>query len=139
MTPGTPTLDSERLARLYFERFSKHSIEGLAELIHPDVVLELQAVEVGRVLRGRAELLQFFEEQFMRRRWWAVVQACHAVNEDRAIVEGRVRWIDDERVLRDDPRVWALEFCDGLLVRSTPARSVAGAEALLASSSKRTP
>ena len=138
MTPSTPTLDSERLARLYFERFSEHSIEGLAELIHPDVVLELQAVEVGRVLRGRGELLQFFEAQFVRRRWWAVVQACHSIGNDKAVVEGRVRWIDDERVLRDDPRVWALEFCDGLLVRSIPARSVAEAEALLAAPSKRT-
>ena len=34
------------------------------------------------------------------------------LDDDRVIVEGRLRWIDDERVIRDDPVVWALEFRD---------------------------
>ncbi len=50
----------------------------------------------------------------------------------RVTVEGRVRWIDDERVIRDDPIVWALEFRDGLLLRLLHGRSVIDAEALLA-------
>jgi SnoaL-like domain len=124
-------LESERLARQYFELFNARSIGRLAELIHPDVVLELQAVDVGRVLRGRPELVRFFAEQFARRRWDAYLQAVHALDECKVIVEGRVRWIDDERVLRDSPRVWALEFCDGLLLRSIPARSVDDAHAIL--------
>ena len=39
--------------------------------------------------------------------------------------------MDDERILRDDPMIWALEFRDGLLWRSTYAHSVLEAEALL--------
>jgi SnoaL-like domain len=124
-------LESERLARQYFELFNARSIGRLAQLIHPDVVLELQAVDVGRVLRGRGELVRFFAEQFARRRWDAYLHAVHALDECKVIVEGRVRWIDDERVLRDSPRVWALEFCDGLLLRSIPARSVDDAHAIL--------
>jgi SnoaL-like domain len=124
-------LDSEHLARRYFELFNAHSREGLAELVHPDVVLELQAVEFGRVLRGRDELLRFFAEQWRRRRWDAVVHAVEAVDENKAIVEGRVCWVDDKHVLRDDSRVWGLQFRDGLLVRSIPAGSVAEAYARL--------
>jgi hypothetical protein len=48
------------------------------------------------------------------------------------VVEGRMRWIDEERILRDDPVIWALEFRDGLLVRSLTAQSVLEAQALLA-------
>ena len=53
-------------------------------------------------------------------------------DDERIVVEGRMRWMDDERVLRDDPVVWALEFRDGLLWRSTPAVTVLEAETLLA-------
>ena len=54
------------------------------------------------------------------------------IDGERIVVEGRMRWMDEERVLRDDPMIWALEFRDGLLFRSTPAHSVLEAEALLA-------
>lgn len=53
------------------------------------------------------------------------------LDENRVIVEGRVRWFDDENVLRDDSRIWALEFSDGLLLLSAPASSMAEAEVLL--------
>jgi SnoaL-like domain len=130
-TEARSDLASEHHARRYFELFNAHSREGLAELVHPDVVLELQAVEFGRVLRGRDELMAFFAEQWSRRRWDAVVHLIQAVEEDKAIVQGRVRWIDDEHVLRDDSRVWALQFRDGLLLRSIPAGSIAEAQARL--------
>jgi hypothetical protein len=41
--------------------------------------------------------------------------------------------MDDERVLRDDPRGWALEFRDGLLIRSVPVHTVSEAELILSS------
>ncbi len=43
-----------------------------------------------------------------------------------------MRWIDDDRVIRDDPIVWALEFRDDLLLRLVPARSAIEAETILA-------
>jgi len=42
--------------------------------------------------------------------------------------------MDDDRVLRDDPVVWAFQFRDGLVSRVTPVQSVAEAEAILAGS-----
>ena len=56
------------------------------------------------------------------------------LDDDRIIVEGRMRWIDDERVIRDDPVIWAMEFRDGLLLRFLPARTALEAETLLAAS-----
>jgi hypothetical protein len=130
-TESRSDLASERLARRYFRLFNEHSRECLAELVHPDVVLELQAVESGRVLRGRDEPLAYFAEQWNRRRWDAVVHVIEVVDENKAIVEGRVCWIDDDHVLRDDPRVWALQFREGLHLRSIPAGSIVEAHARL--------
>ena len=50
------------------------------------------------------------------------------------MVEGRIRWIDDERVIRDDPVIWAMEFRDDLLLRLVPARTLVEAETILGAS-----
>ena len=62
----------------------------------------------------------------------AVTEVFTTLDDDRVVVEGRMRWIDDERVIRDDPVVWAMEFRDGLLLRFVPTRSVFEAETTLA-------
>ncbi len=41
---------------------------------------------------------------------------------------------NDENVLRDDSRIWALEFSDGLLLLSAPASSMTEAELILSAS-----
>lgn len=102
-------------------------------MVHPHVTLVLKAVEPGTTLRGRGELVQFLEKEFPRRLWETVVHLCTPLDENRVVVEGRIRWMDDRRVLRDDRRIWAVEFRDGLLLRSIPALTVADAEAILAS------
>ena len=51
--------------------------------------------------------------------------------EHRIVVEGRMRWTDDDHVMRDTPIAWALEFRDGLLLRSFPAPSALEAESFL--------
>ncbi|HXG76661.1 MAG TPA: hypothetical protein VNJ53_08840 [Gaiellaceae bacterium] len=82
-------------------------------------------------MHGREELLRFLEEEFPRRLWEPVAATFRPLDDERIVVEGRIRWMDDDGVIRDDPRVWALEFREGLLVRSVPAESVAEARALL--------
>ena len=62
----------------------------------------------------------------------AVTDGYTPLDDERVIVEGRMRWIDDERVIRDDPAFWAMEFRDGLVLRFLPARSALEAETLLA-------
>jgi nuclear transport factor 2 (NTF2) superfamily protein len=89
-------------------------------------------VQPGTLLRGRDEIVAFLEHEFARRLWDTVVHVCTPIDETRIVVEGRVRWTDDERVMRDEARVWGLEFREGLLLRSIPARSAVEAEALLA-------
>ena len=58
------------------------------------------------------------------------------LDENRVIVEGRVRWFDDDNVLRDDSRIWALEFSDGLLLLSAPAGNRIEAELILSASQR---
>ncbi len=103
------------------------------------MVLELKAIQPGHVVRGRDELIRFLEQEFDRHLWEAVAHAFTPLDENRVIVEGRVRWFDDENVLRDDSRIWALEFSDGLLLLSVPASSMVEAETLLSASQHRAP
>ncbi len=127
-------VESERLARRYFALFGQHAFEKLREVVHPDVVLELKAVQPGHVVRGRDEFMRFLEQESDRHLWEAATHVFTPLDENRVIVEGRVRWSDDENVLRDDSRIWALEFSDGLLLLSAPASSMAEAELILSAS-----
>lgn len=61
-------------------------------------------------------------------------RAVHELDERRIVVEGRMRWMDEDRVLRDDPVAWALELEGGLIRRSTAVRTYSEAEALLPAS-----
>jgi hypothetical protein len=84
-------------------------------------------------VHGRADVTRFLQETVPTSLYEAVDEVYTAVDEDRVVVEGRMRWIDEERVIRDDPVVWAIEFRDGLLLRFVPARTTIEAETLLAS------
>jgi hypothetical protein len=61
----------------------------------------------------------------------ATTTAYLPLDEHRIVVEGRIRWIDAERVIRDDPVTWAMEFRDELLTRFIPARTQLEAETML--------
>ena len=64
-----------------------------------------------------------------------MITSYQALDDDRIVVEGRMRWIDDDRVIRDDPVIWAMEFRDGLLARFVPARTLVEAETILGAAS----
>ncbi len=125
-------VESERLARRYLALFQAGSFDELVDLIHPDAVVLLKSVRPGHIVRGRDEVVRFFRETATHLHGMAA-DVYRPLDENRVIIEGRVRWMDDERVLRDDPAIWALEFRDGLLFLSTPARTAVEAEAALAS------
>lgn len=124
-------VDSERLARRYFSLFAQGHTREMLELLHPDVELVLKSVRPGDVIRGRESVSRFVQEEVSARVYETVAEIYRPLDEDRIVVEGRIRWSDEERVLRDDPMIWALEFRDGLLYRSAPAQSVLEAEATL--------
>jgi hypothetical protein len=103
----------------------------LLELMHPDIELVLKTTRPGEVLRGRGAVVEFAREQSARL-FETSAEVFEPLDDTRIVVQGRMRWLDEERVLRDDPAVWALEFSDGLLRRSTPAQSVIEAKTILA-------
>jgi ketosteroid isomerase-like protein len=122
--------ESERLARLYFSYVGTRELERTLELMHPDVELALRTRD--EVLHGRAAVERYLEEMRVSRAVYEATAAeFHPLDEQRVVVEGRMRWMDEEHILRDDPVVWALEFRDGLLWRSVTARSVAEARLAL--------
>ncbi len=123
--------DSERLARRYFALFGSGLTEDLLEIVHPEIELALRT-RPGTVLRGRDEVAAFVRE-ISGRSYQTVAWVYTPVDESRIVVEGRIQWTDDERVLRDDPVIWALEFCDGMLLRSTTAQTVLEAESVITS------
>jgi hypothetical protein len=93
--------------------------------------MTLKSIRPGAVLRGLDAVAAFVDE-LSGRFHESHPDVFRPLDDDRIVVEGRMRWMDDERILRDDPMIWALEFRDGLLLRSSPAQSVLEAEALLA-------
>ena len=102
-------------------------------MLHEDVVL-VSRVRPGETVEGREAVSAFIHATIADSLYDAIADAYSPVDDDRVVVEGRMRWIDEERVIRDDPVVWALEFRDGLLLRFLPARTALEAETLLARS-----
>jgi ketosteroid isomerase-like protein len=123
----------ERLARRWFALVQQGAFEQLAELVHEDIEL-VSKVRAGLVVQGRAAVAQFIQEIVADSLYEALPEVYAALDDDRVVVEGRMRWIDDERVIRDDPVVWAMEFRDGLLRRFVPARTTIEAETILLAS-----
>jgi ketosteroid isomerase-like protein len=131
--PAAPEVTSERLARRWFALIHAGSFDRLHDLLHDDVVI-VSRVRPGEVVEGREAVASFIEDIVLHSLYEAVTDGYTPLDDERVIVEGRMRWIDDERVIRDDPTVWAMEFRDGLMLRFLPARTVLEAETLLAAS-----
>jgi ketosteroid isomerase-like protein len=122
--------ESERLTRRFFALLQQGENSKVVDLVHPEVEWVLMTIRPGQILRGRGETQAFLDEiadEFIE----LVVEECRPLDDARVVVEGRRRSIDNDRVLRDDPMILAMVFRGGLLWRSTPAQSVAEAEAIL--------
>ena len=109
---------------------SERAFDQLGELVHDDVVV-VSKMRPGLVLEGKREAVEHMQETLTGNLYEATTTAYFPVDENRIVVEGRIRWIDDERVIRDDPVTWAMEFRDELLVRFIPARTQIEAETML--------
>jgi len=130
---ASPALASERLARRLFATVEQGAFDRVIDLLHDEVEL-VSRVRSGAVVQGSANTALFIRETLASSLYDASADVFIPLDENRVIVEGRMRWIDDERVIRDDPVVWALEFEDELLLRFLSARTVVEAETLLTSS-----
>ena len=125
--------ESVRLAERYFALFQQGDVAGMLALLHPDVEWVLKSTRPGDVLRGKGDTKAFFD-RIAGKFYELIAEVYRPLDDERVVVEGRLRWMDDDRVLRDDPVVWAFQFRDGLVSRVTPVQSVAEAEAILAGS-----
>ncbi len=92
--------------------------------------MTLKTVRPGEVLHGRDEVVAFARE-LVDQYYETQADVFKAIDARHVVVEGRIRWMDEARVIRDDPMIWAIELRDGLLWRSTPAQSVLEAEVIL--------
>jgi len=99
-------------------------------MLHEDVVI-VSKVRPGEIVEGREAVAAFVESIVSHSLYDAVADDYTPLDEERVVIEGRMRWIDEERVIRDDPAVWAMEFRDGLVLRFLPARTALEAETLL--------
>ncbi len=131
MPPASDDLaTSETLARRWFSTVEEGAFDRLPELVHENITL-VSRVQPGAVVQGRDEVARFIRETVSGSLYEASAERYVPLDDTRVAVEGRMRWIDDERVIRDDPIVWALEFEDGLLLRFVPARTIVEAETVL--------
>ena len=131
-TPDIP--ESERLARRFFSVIDERAFDQLGELVDPSVVL-VSKMRPGLVVEGREAFIRFVRDTLADSLYEAVVSSVHALDEERVVVEGRVRFIDENRVIHDDPVTWAMEFRAGLLIHFVPARTLIEAETILSGSS----
>ena len=109
---------------------ARGAFDELPDLLHEDVEL-VSKIRTGTVVHGREDVTRFIRDAVAPSLYDAAVEVYTPLDGDRLIAEGRLRWIDEERVIRDDPVVWALEFRDGLLHRFVAARTPLDAEAIL--------
>ncbi|HUG65086.1 MAG TPA: nuclear transport factor 2 family protein [Gaiellaceae bacterium] len=130
MPPVSDQLNSERLARRWFATVEQGAFDRLVELVHDDIRL-VSRVRAGVTVEGRSDVTRFIRETVAGSLYEATAELYVPLDENRVIVEGRMRWIDEQRVIRDDPVVWALEFEDELLIRFAPARTIVEAETIL--------
>lgn len=121
---------SERLARRWFATIQRGAYDELDELVHEDVELSSK-LRPGTTVHGRSDVVRFIETEVAPNLFEASTEVFTPLDDYRVVVEGRVRWIDHERVIRDDPVIWAVAFRDGLLLRFLAARTLLEAEAAL--------
>jgi hypothetical protein len=103
----------------------------LGDLLHPDAEI-VSKLRPGTTVHGREDALRFIEEAVAPSLFDAPTDVVTALDDACVVVEGRLRWIDDDRVIRDDSVIWAMEFRDELLYRFVAVRSMLEAEAVLA-------
>lgn len=130
-------LESEGLARACFEAGRDPDFpRRFKELLHPDVSVLMRTRGNGW-LHGFVAVSEALDQLADAPVYEAIDESYRPIDDERVIVEGRLRWMDETRVLRDDPVVWGLEFKDGLLHRSLATRSIVEAEAALAAERQR--
>ena len=123
-------MDSERLARQLFQRSERGEQEENVPALHPEA--ELVPSHDPSSVVSRDDFVAHLASGDAPRAVDAVGHVYRPLDDERIIVEGRVRIRQPQGGFADRPMVWALIFRDGLLYRSWAVDDVTYAERLLA-------
>ena len=110
--------ESEKLARRFFS-IGATRLRRAHGSVHDDVTV-VSKVRPGEVFEGKDAVVRFVQDTLADSLYEAPTTIYLPIDDSRVVVEGRLRWIDDDRVIRDDPVTWAVEFRDELLSASFP-------------------
>ena len=116
--------ESERLARAVFSATAHGELAKTLPLIHPDAVI-VPGAETSTVV-SRADLVEHLASQSKLPVLDSVAHTYTPLDDERIIVEGRVRVRLENGGFSDHAMVWGMVFRDGLLFRSWAVRSVGG-------------
>jgi anti-anti-sigma factor len=95
--------------------FQRRDSARLAELVHPDAVIEPRPSP--QPLHGPSGVTRYIDS--MRDRLAAVsVTSIHEIAEDVVLIEGREQWQAADNSMLDTPVVWVVRFRDGLIWRT---------------------
>ena len=94
---------SERLARRWFAFIRDGPFERLSRDAPRGRQSSSRGFEPGEVVEGREAVASFIERIVSHSLYEAVTDDYTSLDDERVIIEGRMRWIDEERVIRDDP------------------------------------
>jgi ketosteroid isomerase-like protein len=125
MSPGA--VEIRHQVRSFFAMLERKDRDGLAALLHEDVVFAAQIVD-GAVLRGRDNVLALFYDDVFS---WPIYEAealrVEPLSSTFALVTGRVRYMKQLGGLADVPVIWLLGMADGQLAHLYGASSRAEA------------
>ena len=134
MPSATGVFESERLAQRWFSALEQRAFDRLGDLVHDEVVV-ISKMQQGLVLEGKDAVVRYMHETLSDSLYQATTTTFLPIDDVRIVVEGRIRWIDEERVIRDDAVNWAMEFRESLLARLVPTRTRIEAETILGAAS----
>lgn len=118
-----PHRDAGSLARHVFEIANRDPMK-LGPLLHPDVDVEF-AHAPGRIVHGRDDVMAVVEDEIVVMAVHeAMPRSFHPIDDDRIVIEGRLRWSSRGGGFRDSHAVWALAFDHGLLRTARRAGSL---------------
>ncbi len=129
MSPGAAEI--RRQVRSFFAMLERRDRDGLANLLHDDVVFAARITD-GAVLHGKDNVLaSFYDDVFSWRIYEPAARRVEALSDTFALVTGRVRYMKQTGGLADVPVIWLLGVADGRLTHLYGASSRAEALAHL--------
>ena len=115
-TPESGSATAVDLCRLAMRAYDRGDFDQLADLVHPDAVIEMVVLEGGaaRGPRGVTDALTRAQEQVHR----PTMTRLEPLGDDAVVMIGRIQYTDSRRGLTDRQAAWLTVLKDGLIWRT---------------------